>query len=411
MRILLINKWVAGATPGPFYYPGTWRDTFELACALADLGQQVEILTPKAKDRHVKRFQKEFGNILIQKGIKHHFANTYISFGHSFGNFRMRMFFDEFSTIRRSNPDVIQYMQFGPSLIYPFVGRTPVVFYSCDQFDHYPGEEEDRQNAIKSWDEAGKFRPWLILQNLLFISIAKLLGSLDLKGAIRRGAIFILMHPKGYKNLKKKFGPKSKIFLVPKGVNKISQQLHRKRTNEAVRVLFVGTTINRKGIFDLLKAIKIVQDKNPKVVLFIAGTGPNTAVAKLKRQIASLRISAKYLGPVSFTKRWSILAKSDIFCLPSYQDAYPSAILEAMVADLPVITTKEIDSPIADSVSGLLVDAGDIKSLAAAIEKLANDQILRQKIGAVAKNAVGSLTWTQQAKKLIKLYESFVPAK
>ena len=408
MKILLINKWVAGATPGPFYYPGTWRDTFELAGALADLGQKVEILTTMVKDHHFKRFQKEFGNMLAQKGIRHHFANTYVSFGRSFGSFRLKIFFDELSTIRSSKPDIIQYMQFGPSLIYPFVGRIPVIFYSCDQFDHYPKEEEDRKDAIKSWQERHQFKPWIILQNLLFIFAAKLLGSLGLEDSLKRGASFILMHPRGYKNLKKKFGQKSKIFFVPKGVNKINQQSIRKRTNKEVRILFVGTTINRKGIFDLLKAIKIVQNQNSNVTLLIAGTGPNTSVAKLKREIATLRVNARYLGPVSFTKRWSVLAKSDIFCLPSYQDAYPSAILEAMASGVPVISTKEIDSPIVNGVSGLLINAGNVESLADAIFRLIADPSLRRKLGDGGKIAVQELTWARQATKLINLYQKFL---
>ncbi|MDP2633033.1 MAG: glycosyltransferase family 4 protein [Candidatus Curtissbacteria bacterium] len=408
MKILLINKWVAGATRGPFYYPGTWRDTFELACALCDLGNRVEILTTKVQEHHFKRYQKEFGKILTQKGIKHHFANTYVSFGKNFGNFRLRMFLDEFSVIRNSKPDIIQYMQFGPSLIYPLVRKTPIIFYSCDQFNHYPKEEEDSQNALKSWGNLGGFIPWTIFQNLLFISLAKLWGSLGLKDALIRNAIFILMHPKGYKNLKKKFGSRSKIFFVPKGVNKNIAQSIQQRGNDQIRVLFVGTTINRKGIFDLLEAVKIVQNKNPNVELLIAGTGPGIAVAKLKRQIADLNLNARYLGPISFTKRWSILGKSDIFCLPSYQDAYPSAILEAMASGVPVISTREIDSPIIDGVSGILVKAGDAKSLAAAIEKLINDPNLRERIGQSGKKAVESLAWSKQAPKLINLYESFL---
>lgn len=417
MKILLINKWVAGATLGPFYYPGTWRDTFELACVLADLGHKVEILTAKVQQQHLKRFQKEFAAILAQKGIKHHFASTYISFGKGFGSFRLKMFFDELRVIRGSKPDIIQYMQFCPSLIYPFVKATPVVFYSCYFLDQHLKHKQSFSSNKKTqpdiadiWQEQGEFNLWAIFQNMLFTIISKLWGSVNLESSLRRGAIVISMHPKGYEKLKDMFGSKSKVYLVEKGIHEVNSQLDKKRKNGQVLVTFIGTTVSRKGILDLLKAIKIVQRKNSNVKLLIAGSGPSIALTKLKRQISTLRVNAEYLGPISFTKKWSILKKSDIFCLPSYLDAYPSVILEAMAVGLPVISTKEIDTPIVDGASGLLINAGDVESLAGAIEKLVNNSILRQKIGKAGKIAVQDLTWSNQAAKLISLYRKFLSA-
>jgi len=412
MKILLINKWVAGAAPGPFYYPGTWSDTYELACALTDLGQEVEILTTKIQGPHVKRFQKEFGNVLRQKGIVHHFAGSHVSFGRGYGSFRLRMFFDELRAIRKSKPDIVQYMQFCPSLIYHFIKDTPVVFYSCYFFDQYPKDKQDQQNLSDIWKEREEFKLWAIFQNTLFAIISKFWGSVALDDSLRRGAIVISMHPKGYEKLREKFGSKSRIYLVKKGVNQVNSQLSKKSRNGQVIVTFIGTTVSRKGIFDLLKAIKMVQSKQ-NVKLFIAGSGPIAAVTKLKRQISTLRVNAKYLGPIDFTKKWSVLSQSDIFCLPSYLDAYPSAILEAMVKGIPVVTTKEIDSPIVDNVSGLLVNAGDIQSLADAIEKLASNPDLRHKIGREGQIAVQNLTWPQQARSLVDLYQKFLysPAK
>ena len=408
MKILLINKWVAGAAPGLFYYPGTWRDTFELACALRELGQEVEILTTKIQKSHVKRFQKEFGNVMRQKGIVHHFASSYVSFGRGYGSFRLRMFFDELRAIRKSKPDIVQYMQFCPSLIYPFIKDKPVVFYSCYFFDHYPKDKQGQQDSVDIWKEHGEFKLWAIFQNILFTIISKFWGSVNLDGSLRRGAIVISMHPKGYEKLREKFGSKSRIYLVEKGVNGVSSQLSKKRKNGKVIVTFIGTTVSRKGVLDLLKAIKIVQHKNPNVKLVIAGSGPSAAITKLKRQISTLRVNAKYLGPIDFTKKWSIFSQSDIFCLPSYLDAYPSAILEAMAAGVPVISTKEIDSPIINGVSGLLINAGDIQSLAEAIEKLANNPVSRHRIGREGQIIAQNLAWSQQARKLLDLYQKFL---
>lgn len=408
MKILLINKWVAGAAPGPFYYPGTWRDTFELACALTDLGQEVEILTTKIQGPHVKRFQREFGNVLKQKGIAHHFMSTHISFGRGYGSFRLKMFFDELRTIRKAKPDIVQYMQYCPSLIYPFIKNTPIVFYSCYLFDHYPNDKPNQPNTVDNWQEHTESKPLAISQNILFTILSKLWGSLDLKSSLTRGAIVISMHPEGYKKLREKFGPKSRIYLVEKGVNEIHSQPGKRRKDNKVIVTFIGTTVSRKGIIDLLKAIKIVQHKNQNVKLLIVGSGPSAAVSRLKRQISTLRVNATYLGPIDSKRKWSTLSQSDIFCLPSYLDAYPSAILEAMAKGVPVISTKEVDSPIVNGVSGLLVNAGDIQALAEAIKKLANNPDLRHKIGREGQIIAQNLTWSKQAKRLMDLYQKFL---
>lgn len=410
MKILLVNKWVAGAVPGPFYYPGTWRDTFELACALTDLGQEVEILTTNINKHHVKRYQREFGNVLRQKGIAHHFADTHLSFGRGYGSFRFRMFLDELRVIRKSKPDIVQYMQFCPSLIYHFIKDMPVIFYSCYFFDQQPKGKQDQGNMINSWQEQKEFKLWAILTNILFTIIFKLWGSINLEDTLRRGAIVISMHPKGYKNLRKKFESKSRIYLVEKGINGIDQLIKKRKGNKVI-VTFVGTIVYRKGIFDLLKAIKIVRRKNPNVKLLIAGSGPSASVTQLKKEISTSRVNAKYLGPISFTKKWSVLSQSDIFCLPSYLDAYPSAILEAMTSGIPVISTREIDSPIVDGVSGLLINAGDVESLVRAIEKFTVNPNLRQKIGNAAKIAVKDLTWSQQAGKLVNIYQKILYTK
>lgn len=411
MKILLINKWVAGAVPGPFYYPGTWRDTFELACALRELGQDVEILTAKIQKSHTKRFQEEFGNTLRQKGIVHHFASIYVSLGRGYGSFRLGMFFDELSVIRKSKPDIIQYMQFCPSLIYPFIKDTPVVFYSCYFFDQHLKGKQSQQDSADIWKEREGFKPWVIFQNMLFTLIAKFWGSMNLESCLRRGANIISMHPKGYEKLRKMFGSKSRIYLVEKGVNRANSQLSKKRKNGKVIITFIGTTVSRKGIFDLLKVMKIVQHKNPNVELLIAGSGPSAAVVRLRRQISTLGVNAKYLGPISFTKKCSVFSQSDIFCLPSYLDAYPSAILEAMAEGVPVISTKEIDTPIVNNVSGLLVNSGDIESLAEAVEKLAGDPELRHKIGREGQIVAQNLTWSKQARILVDLYQKFLTKK
>lgn len=412
MRILLICKWVAGATKEDFYYPGSWRDTFELACTLTDLDQEVHVLTPKVYPKHQNRFFNEFGNVLAQKGIIHHFAATKLTFGTSYSPFRLKMLLKEIDLVRKIRPDIIQYMQFGPSAIYPFAAKTPIVFYSCDLFQTYPKEDLDRKFIVENWgDRYQKYNLWVILQNLIFILLIKLLRSDTPKEALAKGAFFVLMHPKGYENLQRKYHSPN-IFLIEKGIPEIKSQVQSRKLNQnQPTILFMGSILYRKGIFDLIEAAKIVSLDNPKVQLQIAGSGPTQALRLLKKTLKKAKLKAQYLGPISYPHRWQLYRQADIFCLPSYQDAYPSVILEAMKIGLPVVTTHQIDTPIINNHSGILIDTGDIHGLASALKKLITSPKLYSQYSLNAQKTAQGLTWQKQAEKFLDLYSELQKSK
>ncbi len=410
MRVLLICKWVAGATKGDFYYPGSWRDTFELACAFADSNQEVHILTPKVFKKHQRRFFQEFAKTLAQKGIIHHFASTNLTFGTGYSPFRLKMFFAEVALTYRLKPDVIQYMQFGPSTIYPFAKNIPVIFYSCDLFAPYTAESEDRRLILANWGERfQKYNPWVILQNLVFTGLIKLVGSDTPKDALKKGANLVLMHPKGFQNLKKKHHSQN-IYLIEKGIPKITPISKPKIPQNSLTILFVASILYRKGIFDLIEALNLVRSDFPKIELLVAGSGPAKAVTLLKKAITKAHFKAKYLGPIPYPLRLKLFQKADIFCLPSYQDAYPSVILEAMAVGLPTVTTRQIDTPIINNYSGILVETADIDMLAGAIKKLIVSPKLYAKISLNAQKAVAGLTWQKQAEKFITDWQKMRPS-
>ena len=77
------------------------------------------------------------------------------------------------------------------------------------------------------------------------------------------------------------------------------------------------------------------------------------------------------------------LARTDIFCLPSYREGVPNALLEATACGLPIVTT---DTPgcrdvVTDGVNGLLVPVKNEQAIADALETLILDQELRHRMG------------------------------
>lgn len=83
----------------------------------------------------------------------------------------------------------------------------------------------------------------------------------------------------------------------------------------------------------------------------------------------------------------AVLAASDVFALPSYFEAMPMSVIEAMLTGLPVVSTtvRGPRSQVVDGETGLLVPPREVAPLAAALARLAGDAGLRARMGAAGR--------------------------
>ncbi|MGC1253362.1 MAG: glycosyltransferase, partial [Xanthobacteraceae bacterium] len=157
--------------------------------------------------------------------------------------------------------------------------------------------------------------------------------------------------------------------------------------NETLVIAIVANLVPYKGHRDLLEALALAQDELPRSWRVIAIGRDDGIGAELKRQAQALNISGNilWLGERSDVGR--LLAASDIFVLPSHQEGFSNALLEAMAANLPAIATAvggNIDA-VRDSDTGLLVRVKDPQGLAATIVRLAKDPALCRRLGDAAR--------------------------
>ena len=150
---------------------------------------------------------------------------------------------------------------------------------------------------------------------------------------------------------------------------------------------YVGRLTEDKGVADLIDAVASLRKlaKNVRLVL----VGPSEYRSIIGRICAA--VDAGWViapGPV-FDPRSSYWA-FDLFCLPSRREGFPIAPLEAQACAVPVITTTAtgcIDS-VEAGVTGLVVEPGDVKSLAAAIRGFIGSETKLQEMGAAARDRV-----------------------
>ena len=85
-----------------------------------------------------------------------------------------------------------------------------------------------------------------------------------------------------------------------------------------------------------------------------------------------------------------MLRESDVFVLPSYFEALPVGVLEAMACGVPVVATSVggIPDVIEDRVNGLLVEPGQPDALARAIVTILTDDALRSRLREAARSDV-----------------------
>lgn len=174
----------------------------------------------------------------------------------------------------------------------------------------------------------------------------------------------------------------SKVVVVYNGVSDTASQYDVLKKKDTITFSVASRLVTDKGITEVIDAFTKLANKQPSVELNLLGDGPEAS--KFKRQ-AKNNPSIHFLGHQK--NPLSHLAASDIFIHPTYHEGFSVALVEASMLGLPIIATSvggnvEI---ITNEITGLLVPAKDASSLYSAMERLANDPILRKDLGLAAR--------------------------
>ena len=149
-----------------------------------------------------------------------------------------------------------------------------------------------------------------------------------------------------------------------------------------LRMITVGRLSVEKGVEHLLAACRLL---DIDYQLTIAGSGP------LETQLrASAPAKVKFLGAVPRNTLGTLYREHDVFVTATLSEAFALVILEALACGLPVVGTNidALRAVIHHEENGLLVPPADPRALATAIERIARDEPLRQKLAANAHPSV-----------------------
>lgn len=169
----------------------------------------------------------------------------------------------------------------------------------------------------------------------------------------------------------------------------------------------VGRFTLQKGMPNLMKAAALAISKNPKLIFIFAGDGEERN--KLIEMSAELGISQNviFTGFIRGRKLRDIYAATDIFVMSSISEPFGLTALEAAHHGDTLILTHQ--SGVSEIVcSALKYNYWDIKKLAAEILAVSSNPVLKESLQKNLKKEHCSYTWTNLAKKCLKIYSQIV---
>lgn len=161
-------------------------------------------------------------------------------------------------------------------------------------------------------------------------------------------------------------------------------------TDRPLSLLCVGRLVAAKGQHVLLAALRRLHDRGHPATLTLIGDGPDRASLEREARRLALTRHVTFAGARNHDAVREAYRAADAFVLPSFAEGLPVVLMEAMASRLPCVTTwitgvPELITPERD---GLLVAPGDVRALALALERLADDPALRRRLGEAARERV-----------------------
>lgn len=188
-----------------------------------------------------------------------------------------------------------------------------------------------------------------------------------------------------------------RIHVVPYGVDlERFQPKHVERPRNApLRVLFVGTVCERKGIRYLFDAIDSLTAGSVDLTICGRSAGPvsgrASTRARLRRFVSSEELVHEYQS-------------ADVFVFPSLLEGFGHVLLEAMACGLPVISTTRTAAPdlVRQGQEGFVIPPGNARELARCLEFFISNPENTRTMGRAARVRAEEFTWTKFRRGIVE---------
>jgi len=197
----------------------------------------------------------------------------------------------------------------------------------------------------------------------------------------------------------------NKIHHVGGGINIDPQKINpiKKYSN---KILFVGRDFKRKAGYLVYDSFKILKEKYLKEAeLYIIGPSENPLDDSLE--------GVNFIGDTSYSELSKYFNMCDIFCMPSYFEAYGLVFIEALAYGLPCIGRDDFAMKefIKDGYNGYLIESNDANELAEKMFSLLINQTIKDNVLNDKEFYLNEYTWDAVAERIIKVLEADINGK
>jgi glycosyltransferase involved in cell wall biosynthesis len=192
-----------------------------------------------------------------------------------------------------------------------------------------------------------------------------------------------------------------RLWYVPNGTEERFFLKRDYTARELLRLLYVGTWLDRKGIYYLVDAFRALIQREMPVDLTIAGC--LTSAEEVKAFFsAEVRNRLHVIPFVKWEDMPALYAAHDIFVFPSLMEGMPLSLLEAMATGMPVVTTETcgMADVVENGFNGLTAPPADGFGLVEGVERLCGSVGLRERLGREAQQTMRNYTWERVTQRL-----------
>jgi glycosyltransferase involved in cell wall biosynthesis len=252
-----------------------------------------------------------------------------------------------------------------------------------------------------------------------FSPVARTYAWFMMRYAVNNSGAVIAVSEKTKEDILERFDvEQEKIHVIHNG---ISQQFRRLEPSEALQkfrtrysldrpfVLYVGGLGRHKNIPVLLRAFRIVREKEKGLQLVFAGRRFVEAHA-LVHQARQLGIEDAItdVGMLEDDELVFLYNLASVVVLPSLYEGFGFPALEAMACGTPVVVSDRGSLPEIVGDAAIIVEADRAESFAAALERVLHDADLRDKLRERGLRRASTFTWQEAARKTAQVYDTLL---
>lgn len=187
-----------------------------------------------------------------------------------------------------------------------------------------------------------------------------------------------------------------KVHPVGGGIN-LDKGLIDKSNKKGNKILFVGRDFKRKGGHIVVEAFKELKKRRKDVELYVAGP--------VKDPYNEIIDGYHFMGDCDYKKTAELFNLCDIFCMPSYFEAYGLVFVEALTFGLPVIARNAYEMPylIQNGKTGFLLQKDDVKELSEMMDSLLCDMNIKKNVAERQNDYLIEYSWDKVAERIYSI--------